>query len=100
MVDQVGKLLFLILEHFLVGIQQPSLRRVHGYPRDGAFDVPSAALPPVVLTVDRMMAPNTPLKTPKLVDVNGLGEAWDHNRPSFRGVDLVKIWQLIDETSS
>lgn len=51
----------------------------------------------MVLTVDRMVAPNTPLKTPKPVDINGLGEAWDPNHPSFRGIDLVKIRLLTDE---
>ncbi|KIJ67183.1 hypothetical protein HYDPIDRAFT_173839 [Hydnomerulius pinastri MD-312] len=35
------------------------------------------------------MAQDAPLKTPKLVKVNGLGEAWDPRRPTFRGVDLV-----------
>ncbi|KAF8553044.1 dipeptidase [Imleria badia] len=37
-----------------------------------------------------MMAPNVPLKTPKPVNVNGLGEEWDPSRPAFRGVDLTK----------
>ncbi|KAH0835587.1 hypothetical protein J3R83DRAFT_9312 [Lanmaoa asiatica] len=37
-----------------------------------------------------MMASNAPLKSPKSVNVNGFGEAWDLSRPSFRGVDLTK----------
>jgi hypothetical protein len=53
----------------------------------------------MVLTVDRMMAPNAPLKTPKPVNVNGFGEAWDPDHPSFRGVNLVKTPQLTDEVT-
>ena len=34
------------------------------------------------------------------MNVNGLGEPWDPNRPSFRGVDLVKIRQLTDEVTN
>jgi imidazolonepropionase-like amidohydrolase len=37
-----------------------------------------------------MMTPNAPLKTPKHANVNGLGEAWDPHRPTFRGLDLTK----------
>ena len=50
-----------------------------------------------MLMAIRMLAPNTPLETPKPATVNGLGEAWDLNRPSFRGVDLVKTRELADE---
>lgn len=44
-----------------------------------------------------MMAPDAPLKARKLLNINGLGEAWDPDAPSFRGVDLVNTRQPTDQ---
>ncbi|KAF9240849.1 dipeptidase [Melanogaster broomeanus] len=37
-----------------------------------------------------MRAPNAPPQAPKHANANGLGEAWDPHRPTFRGLDLTK----------
>ncbi|KAF8119337.1 hypothetical protein EV363DRAFT_1386201 [Boletus edulis] len=42
-----------------------------------------------------MTGPNTPPKTLKHTNVNGLGEPWDPMRPSFHGVDLTKADPLL-----
>ncbi|KAG9312514.1 hypothetical protein JVU11DRAFT_6908 [Chiua virens] len=37
-----------------------------------------------------MMAPHSPLRTLRPDNANGLGEPWDPQNPSFRGIDLTK----------